>query len=179
MLEEYVQQYPLAGDSFVAHAAELHTYMVSLITGNSTAEAKIQSNLQLRNEGLNCLLLRDHYEGVGINSIDILHAEKALESLYYMGEKCPHMWLENFETDLTTAFIIYDRKESREVNSNDIKLRILIKKINAHFLQETKSTIEVDMTRITTTMTYDIALANFRNHVNSKFPFSPTSHRVR
>ena len=95
-----------------------------------------------------------------------------------MEGKYPHIWWEKFETDLTTAFTIYNRKENREVHSNDIKLRILIKKINAHFLQETKSTIEVDMTRIPMTMTYGTALENFRNQVYSKFPFSPTPHHV-
>lgn len=65
------------------------------------------------------------------------------------------------------------------MHSNEMKLRTLLKKINADFLQQTKSSIEVDMTRTPMTMTYEMALANFRNHVNSKFSITPTPHRTR
>ena len=43
------------------------------------------------------------------------------------------MWWEEFEKQLTKAFAIYDKKENRQVHSDEMKLRILCKKINADF----------------------------------------------
>ena len=124
--------------------------------------------------------MRDHYEGIGINAVDILKADYTRKSLFYSGEKKPHMWWDKFESELTSAFTTYDKKEGRAVYSDEMKLRTLLKKINADFLQQTKSTIQVDMTRIPMTMTYEIALANFRNLVNSKFSVAGnTPHRTK
>ena len=50
-----------------------------------------------------------------------------------------------------------------------MKLRTLTKKIDADFLQHTKSAIKVEMTKLPLTMTYEIALSNFRDEVNNKF----------
>ena len=90
------------------------------------------------------------------------------------------MWWDKIESSLRTAFTVYARKEGRAVHSNGMKLIILLKKVNANFLQQIISSIEVDMTRIPTAMTYKIALTNFRNKMNSKFS-NPTStpHRAR
>ena len=105
-----------------------------MISGNSTAEAKVQGNAALKNGRLNYKSLKDHYEGVGVNSIDILQADTTLETLFYAGEKNTHMWLDKFESSLTTAFTVYARNEFRAVHSDAMKLRILLKKVNADFL---------------------------------------------
>ena len=125
------------------------------------------------------IALKDHYEDIGVNAIDILRADKTLDSLFYAGEKKPHMWWEEFERQLTSAFTIYDKKEGRKVHSNEMKLHILCKKVNVDFLQHTKATIMVDMTKIPMIMTYDQALANFRNQVNNKFTPELSSNKVR
>ena len=83
-----------------------------------------------------------------MNAIDILRADKILDSLFYAGEKKPHMWWEEFERQLSYAFTTYTRKEGCNVHSEEMKLRILTKKINADFLGHIKAAIMVEMTRI-------------------------------
>ena len=80
---------------------------------------------------------------------------------------------------LTTCFTIYDRKEARVVHSNDMKLRILIRKVNADFLVQIKAAISIEMTRIPVTLTYEQALSSFRNEVNRKFPPEMSNNKTR
>ena len=80
------------------------------------------------------------------------------------------MWWEEFEKQLTAAFASYDKKEKRQVYSDEMKLRILIKKINADFLGSAKAGVNIELTRPNITMTYEQALQMFRNVVNVKFP---------
>lgn len=168
-LDDYVSRAPHAGQAFATDAAEVHTYIVNFIAGNQTAESKIQAHAQQANGRLDFIALKEHYEGVGINAIDVVYAEKILDTLFYLGEKRPHMWWEEFERQLTSAFTTIDRKEQRQVHSTDMKLRILTKKVNADFLQHIKAAISLEMTRTPMTLTYEQALANFRNEVNRKF----------
>ena len=86
ILNKYVLQTPLTGDAFRKDAAEAHTYITKCISGNSTAESKILSNTAQNNGRLDCISLKNHYEGIGVNSVDILKAEHTLESLFYSGE---------------------------------------------------------------------------------------------
>ena len=169
-LDDYVAMASLQGAAFVADAAEVHTYIVNFIAGNNTAESKIQMHADANDGRRDFIALKQHYEGVGVNAIDVVQAEKVIETLHYTGEKKPHMWWEEFEKQLTSAFTTCDRKEARTVYSNDQKLRILLKKANADFLGATRSALQLDMTRTPMTLTYDQALANFRNEVNRKFP---------
>ena len=110
-----------------------------------------------------------HYEGVGLHSVNIIKADEVIDSLFYAGEKKPHMWWEEFEKQLTAAFAAYDKKENRQVYSDKMRLRILIKKINADFLANAKAGIGRELTRPTITMTYKHALQTFENEVNTKF----------
>ena len=66
------------------------------------------------------------------------------------------MWWSKFENELTTTFTTYYLKEGRVVHSNEMKLRILAKKVNADFLQSSKAAIKVELTRIPMTMTYEL-----------------------
>ena len=169
-LDDYVAMAPLAGEAFITDASEVMTYIVSFVAGNTTAESKIQRFSASSNGRLAYKALQAHYEGVGMNAIDILKADKILDSLFYAGEKKPHMWWEEFERQLSYAFNTYTRKEGRNVHSEEMKLRILTKKINADFLGHIKAAIMVEMTKTPVTMTFEQALANFRNEVNLKFP---------
>jgi len=83
----YALQAPLEGDVFNNNSAEVHTYITKLSVGNITAESKVQANALLKNGQLDYFALRDHYLGVGINSIDIIKAEHLLDKLFYSGEK--------------------------------------------------------------------------------------------
>ena len=80
------------------------------------------------------------------------------------------MWWDEFERQLTEAFNTYDRAERRAVHSNEMKLRILNRKINADFLNATKASINLELAKTTVNMRYDEALSAFRNQVNQKFP---------
>ena len=169
-IDDYVNRAPLAGEAFNIDAAEVHTYLQSLINGNETAEAKILPYTDQNNGRLAFIALRDHYEGIGANSRELLIADKTMETLFYSGEKQPHMWWEEFEKQLTKAFTIYERYEGRHVYSDLHKLRILIRKVDADFLAHTKTSINIELTRDPVTITYDQALTTFRNEVNLKFP---------
>ena len=50
--------------------------------------------------------------------------------MHYTGEKKPIMWWSLFERRLTNAFQVFDKKEQREVYSDQMKLRSLLGKIN-------------------------------------------------
>ena len=144
----------------------------------------IQSNEHLKNGRLDFRALCDHYEGVGILAIDITKAEATLRNLHYTGEKPPHMWWEEFEKQLTGAFVAYNKSEQREVHSDGMKLRILLGKIKADFLGNTRAGINIELSKTPMTMTYNTALAAFRNEVNNRhppriIPTVPTRRHIR
>ena len=60
-------------------------------------------------------------------------------------------------------------KENREVFSEEMKLRLLIKKGNADFLKTTKATIDLELSRTPMTMAYNHSPSMFRNEVDRKF----------
>ena len=63
------------------------------------------------------MTLKAYYESVGPNS-KILHAtEKGITDLFYLGEKKPQMWCDEFETRLTNAFAIIDKDAGRQSTS--------------------------------------------------------------
>ena len=82
--------------------------------------------------------LEAHYEGVGLHSLDIIRTDEVIDSLFYAGDKKLHMWWEEFEKQLTSAFASYGKKERRQVYSNEMKLRILIKKLTQTLCQMPK-----------------------------------------
>jgi hypothetical protein len=178
-IDDYIDNAPLNGEAFTRDASEVHTYIVNFIAGNTTAESKILAHNESRNGRLDYMSLKEHYEGVGINAVDALGADKALETLFYAGEKKPHMWWEEFERQLTRAFSVYDRRANRQVFPEELKLRTLNRKITADFLQHTKSAINLELTRVPMTMTYNQALSAFRNEVNRKFPPGLSSNNQR
>lgn len=180
-IENYILQAPLYGEAFTTDAAEVHTYLVNFMSGNATAEVKMLPYAQYSNGRLDYKSLKDHYEGVGVNSVSVLKAEETIRSLHYSGEKKPHMWWDEFEKRLTHAFTILDKNEGRSVYSDEMKLRMLTQKINVDFLLPMKSAINVELARQQVTMTYDQALMTFRNEVNRKFPpdLAPVGGRSR
>jgi hypothetical protein len=170
-LNDYVSMAPLHGKAFGAiDATDVHTYLVNFVAGNETAEAKIQAYEAQNNGCIDYVALKEHYKGVGVHALDITKAENVLSTLYYGGEKKPHMWWEEFEKQITSAFITYNKREGRVVHSPEMKLRILLQKVTADFIVPVKAGIGIELARIPMTMTYEQALAAFRNEVNRKFP---------
>ena len=181
-LENYIAMAPLMGESFEIDSAEVHTYMMHFIAGNSVAEAKIVAHGATSSGRRDFIALKSHFEGVGINALEITKAEQIINNLFYSGEKKPHMWWSEFEKELSRAFAICQRVENRVVHSNSMKLRILISKIQADFLEQTKAALNIEMSKLPMTLTYEDALSAFRNAVNMKHPPSLSStnnNRVR
>jgi hypothetical protein len=80
------------------------------------------------------------------------------------------MWWEEFEKSLTSAFTIFNKREGRIVHSDEMKLRMLLHKVQADFLVHVKASIGIELARQPITLSYKQALATFRNEVNRKFP---------
>jgi hypothetical protein len=91
------------------------------------------------------------------------------------------MWWSEFEKRLTRAFNAYVKREGRIVHSNSMKIRMSIVKIKADFLTPTKAQLEIELLRTPMMMTYEQALALFRNMVNQKHPrqMGAAQNRVR
>ncbi len=179
LLDNYITQAPLYGDAFRVDAAEVHTYLTNFMAGNEIAEVKMLPHAPLCNGRLDFRALQEHYEGVGVNAVNVLKAEETLKSLFYSGEKKPAMWWDEFEKRMSHSFTIIHKKERREVYSNEMKLRVLIQKVNADFLQSIKAALSVEISREPLTLTYEQALMTFRNEVNRKHPPEMTSNNSR
>lgn len=180
-LENYIRRAHLNGGSYEVDNLEVHTYITHFIAGNAVAEAKITAHGQQNDGRADFIALRDHFEGIGINAHEITRAQRTLTGLYYSGEKKPHMWWSEFEKELSRAFAIYDRVEGRQVHSDDMKLRILLPKINADFLKQTTAALNVELAKIPMTLTYADAISTFRNAVAQKYPpeVGVTNNRTR
>ena len=86
-LNDYVAMAPLEGDSYAIDTVQVHTFLLNFVSGNDTAEAKMQGLLR-PNDGREAFKrLVEHYEGVGIHAVDIREADEVLRSLFYGGEK--------------------------------------------------------------------------------------------
>ena len=119
-IDEYVAMAPLAGDTYNVDASEVHTYIVKFVAGNPTAESKIQTHLNAHDGRRDFQALVEHYEGVGIHSIDIVRADRILKSLDYIGEKKPHMWWTQFDIELNFTFTTYQNKEDSSVHLENL-----------------------------------------------------------
>lgn len=56
------------------------------------------------------------------------------------------------------------------MHSDSMKIRMLMVKMKADFLVPTKAQLEIELSRTPMTVTYDQALALFRNMFNQKHP---------
>ena len=108
MYQDYINEAPLIGDVFASDASVVHTYIVKFITEYATAEAKILVPTNVRNGRLDFTSLKEHYEGMGIHTRNVTEAGKTIYTLFYNGERKPHMWWEEFKKRSTTAFVVFD-----------------------------------------------------------------------
>ena len=178
-IDENVDKAPLTGQTYFTDAVELHTYIINFTSGNPVAESKMVQNAQKNYWRLDFIALKNHYEGVGVHAIDIFKSDKIIQDLFYSGDKNPHMWWDEFEIQLTDAFNTYDRLEKRSVHSDNQKLRMLNIKINAGFLQATKSYINLELARTPVNLSCDDVLAAFINQVNKKYPPELSTYNKR
>ena len=169
-LEMYIKMAPLDGDAYLIDKAEVHTLIVNFIVGNETAEAKIQTHSKSNDGREDFLAMKSHYAGTGVLTFDVTKAERIIESLYYHGERKPTMWWDEFEKQLTWSLNTMDMTEGRQIHSDAMKIRMLIKKTKATFLVAVKSSINVELSKTPMTFTYEEALSSFRNTVNQLHP---------
>ena len=177
-LDDYVDQAPLNGHAFTSDASKVHSYIARLLTGNPVAEQKILPHKDTSNGRIDCNALKEYYEGVGANAKAVLSAEADIQDMYYSGEKKPMMWWDEFEVRLTNAFAAIDKEANRVVHTDEMKLRLLNKKIKANFLITMKTNIEMQMNITPMTMTYQNALSNYRNVVNQRFPHESSTRKI-
>jgi hypothetical protein len=85
----------------------------------------------------------------------ICEADKVIKNLFYAGEKPPHMWWSEFEKCLTRAFNAYVKCEGQVVHSDSMKIQMLIDKIKADFLTPTKAQLEIELSQMPMTVTYE------------------------
>ena len=84
------------------------------------------------------------------------------------------MWWDEFKIRLTNAFAVVDKEAGRQVHTDEMKLRLLNRKVRADFLSTIKTHIKMQMTIIPMVITYTSALANYRNVVHQRFPQGST-----
>ena len=87
---------PLVGQSFTTDAAEVNTYIVTSISGNTAAEGKMVAHAAENNGRLDFMALKDYYKGVGLHTVNLVKDDKLLNG-FFSGEKKPHMWWDEFE----------------------------------------------------------------------------------
>ena len=58
--------------------ADVHTYIVKLTSGNAAVETKMVAHETEKNGRIDFMLLKDHYEGVGMHAVNVVQAEKVL-----------------------------------------------------------------------------------------------------
>eukprot|EP00980_Cylindrotheca_fusiformis_P025191 scaffold13252_cov123-Cylindrotheca_fusiformis.AAC.1 len=107
---------------------------------------------------------------------DVIEAERIIENLFYSGERQPHMWWDRFERELKEAYAIVDRNAGRNVHEDDAKLRKLVNhRVTADFLKGAKDVLLVEMGKPNAGgMTFDMAMATFRNAVNAEIAKKPS-----
>ena len=88
-IDDYMAMADLIDATYEVDNAEVHTYLVKFISGNNTAESKIQINDRHSNGCLDYIALKEHYEDVGVNAKGILQAESILEKVNLYGREVP------------------------------------------------------------------------------------------
>ena len=88
------------------------------------------------------------------------------------------MWWDEFKIQLNFAWNAYDKKERRQVHSEEMKLRTLQKKIKANFLTSTKAMIDVALAAVPMVTTYDHAIKSYCQVVSAKYPPDLTAAKL-
>ena len=81
-IDEYVEKAPLVGNEPTNDVAELHTYIGRFTAGNTVAEAKMIANAVESNGRIDFMALKDHYEGAGVNAVNVVQDDKVLNAFF-------------------------------------------------------------------------------------------------
>ena len=178
-LEAYIASAATTGSSFTSDADQVHIYLMNMVAQNEEAEAIMKIHEHERNGRTDWKALTLHYEGQGLYNTSIAKAENDLAKLFYQGEKRPYMFWTMFERRLNTAFATFDKQEKRQVHSEQMRLRILLNKIQCDWLNHIKASIGIELTRMPMTYTYAQALLAFKTEVNKKFPPEASPQKIK
>ena len=80
------------------------------------------------------------------------------------------MWWTQFEIKLNFAYNVCNKKEGRQVYSNEMHQRTLIKKVKVDFITVVKSAIKVALSVVSLTITFKHTLKAFSDVVTTKYP---------
>ena len=95
-LDDYVNNASLQGRSFTIDSAEVHTFIVDLISQNEEAESVIKIQEEEINGRKDWIALKSQYEVMGVYSNYITKADLELKTLTYTGENKLTMWWVEF-----------------------------------------------------------------------------------
>ena len=90
-IDEYVDKARQIRTAFTTDTTEVHTYIFMFASGNKVTEAKIVADSAKNNGRLDFIAVEYHYEGIGVQEVNVLQAHKVLNYLFYSGEKKPHI----------------------------------------------------------------------------------------
>ena len=139
--DDYTDRALLEGKVFTHVAAKVHLYIIRLVLEKTVAEQKCLPHMDNSNGREDFLALKDLYEGVWGNAKAVLAAKNDIQELYYAGEKKPHIWWDEFEIRLTTAFAIVDKDAGCQVQKDESKMHLLNKNICVDLLTNMKTNI--------------------------------------
>lgn len=71
----YIKMASLHVDAYLINKAEVHTLIVTFVVGDKTAEAKIQTHSQSKNDREDFLAMKSHYTGTDVLAFDVTKAE--------------------------------------------------------------------------------------------------------
>jgi hypothetical protein len=125
----------------------------------------------MNNFRLDSIALRDHYEGIRILTSDITYADSPT-TLKKSGIACGG---KSLRRSLPPHSMFSIKQKKGFVYSNAMKLCHLLQIVNANFISHVKDGNNIELTCIPIKITYEQALAVFRNEVNPKFPQQPTT----
>ena len=90
-IDGYVNKAPLVGHEFKTDAAEVHTYIVRFTSGNTVAEANMVAHAAENNCFLDFMLLKDHYRGVGLHTVNAVQSDK-VSNHFFIQVKIKHTY---------------------------------------------------------------------------------------
>ena len=99
-LEEYIRMAPLAGPAYVQDSQRVLTLLKKFVAGNERAESALQSLNSTSDGRGGYFAVKTSHEGEGIMQQKVQKAKTTIESLFYSGEKKPHMWWQKFEQEI-------------------------------------------------------------------------------
>ena len=90
-IDEYVEKAALVGQAFTTEAADVHTYIFRFASGNVVVDTNMISHAAEINCLLDFMSLIDHYEVVGVHTLNEVQSDEVLKILFYSCKKKSHM----------------------------------------------------------------------------------------